>query len=111
MSQSDQFPDERYSLLLPAEVADVLRCSGSQVYKLFDKGVLRGPKETPRRIFAWSVKAYLDDTNAPAPAVACAEPAAGVVPEAKPTRRAAVRGKSRPGSRSRVSLPYPPRSR
>jgi Helix-turn-helix domain len=52
-------------LCTPKEVAATLRCSLRHVYSLFDRGVLRGPRRRPRRIFRWSVLRYLTDMNRP----------------------------------------------
>jgi hypothetical protein len=66
-------------LLTPKEVSSVLRCSLRHVYNLFDRAILLGPKGQPRRIFASSVRHYLEDTNEPAEQaqpLGLAEPAA-----------------------------------
>src|SRR5262249_45623960 len=53
------------NLYTPREVAAVLRCSLRHVYSLFDRGILRGPKGKPRRIFESSLREYLEDINGP----------------------------------------------
>src|SRR3954454_12548326 len=55
------------NLYTPGEVAAVLRCSLRHVYNLFDRGMLRGPKGKPRRIFESSLREYLEDVNGPRP--------------------------------------------
>ncbi len=59
MSAIDGFPQ----LLTIREVCQILRLSKSKVYRLFAAGVLVGPQGKPLRIFAASIRAYLDTTN------------------------------------------------
>jgi hypothetical protein len=51
--------DDHDALLTPAEFSLLRRCSKPQTYALLDRGLLQGPPGRPRRIFAWSAKAFL----------------------------------------------------
>jgi hypothetical protein len=98
--------DIPYALLTPAEVKPVLRCCLQHVYDLLSEGKLKGPEGKPCRIFASSLKAYLDRGKEPAvpPAIEDAQPAM-VVTLPKPTKESKPRPANR--GRSRVVLPYP----
>lgn len=46
------------------EVCALLSIGKSKVYKLYESGVLVGPADKPVRVFDWSIREYLDRTNA-----------------------------------------------
>jgi excisionase family DNA binding protein len=90
-------------ILTPQEVCPLLRWSLPTVYRRLDEGALNGPPGTPRRVYKASVEAFLLR-----PAAVKEEPT--TVKEKAVFRR--PRASARRGcSKSRVVLPYPPRTR
>jgi hypothetical protein len=107
--------DDPHALLTIAEVCPVLRCSYDTVSKKLKQGYLRGLPDKPIRIFAASLKEYLEAPLGKKPAVPPAtEEARPAVVEVLPkpvTKPAKVRPAARGRSPSRVVLERPGQTR
>ena len=107
--------DNPHAQLTVAEVCPVLRCSYDTVIKKLKQGYLRGLPGKPIRIFAASLKEYLEaplqKESAVPPAIEEARPDVVEVLPKPVTKPAKIRATSRGPSRSRVVLPHPGQTR